>query len=72
MYVYNDTVYICMPYKGYTCAPFAVGVEDGTRLLPSTSCRRQVEPEEPLLDAEELLGIIPEDNSKARERFKRI
>ncbi|CAK9012771.1 unnamed protein product [Durusdinium trenchii] len=27
----------------------------------------EVEPEEPLLDAEELLGIIPEDNSKAFE-----
>ena len=27
----------------------------------------KVEPEEPLLDPEELLGIIPEDNSKDRK-----
>ena len=27
---------------------------------------RKVEPEEPLLDPEELLGLIPEDNSKVR------
>ena len=33
------------------------------------SPRRKVEPEEPLLDPEELLGLIPEDNSKVRSKL---
>lgn len=33
---------------------------------PTTSGQPEVEPEEPLLDQEELLGLIPEENSKAR------